>query len=230
MLERIFGNFNPEKEVFAGPNIRFHHLVYWVGIVDLYHKKFDKDLWDLNSNELKNVRYRLGKRIGKTTNDFVTSFNKYKEMNDTMHESHQVQTRLRYLTDVLGSSKQTHELVAKKWSDSQLGLVAEVAKNKDVHILLSFQKDVICDSCAEGLHCNLNLYDVLGLGRDTAYQKVLLRMLGGTSYWVGKGEYTILKNNDIVISGELLFDRQFLSVVENNAILRFPRALKGREL
>lgn len=230
MLERISPDFTPEKEIFTGPNIRFHHLVYWAGVVDLYHQKFDKDLWDLNSSELKNVKYSLGKRIEKTTDDFVTSFNKYKDINDTMHESHHVQTKLRYLTDVLGSNEQSHELVAKKWSDSQLGLVTEIAKNKDVQILLSFQKDGICNSCATGQHCNINIFDVLRLDRDTAYQTVLLDMLGGTKYWIDKGSYTILKNNDVVVSGELLFDRQFLSVVENNVIIRFPRTLKGREL
>lgn len=230
MLERISVDFTPEKEAFSGSNIRFHHLVFWSDIVNLYHKRFDNPPWNLGDDELKKVRYRVGKQIAQTTDYFVERFKKYQDINDTMHESMDVQTRLRYLTDVLGRREETQKLVAQKWLDSELNLVMKIAENKDIEILLSRKEDGICNSCAVGRHCNVGTFEYLGFGGDSMYQKILLDILSDTDYWNDKGNFEILKNNDRVISGELLFDKQFLSVVENNLAIKYPHFIKSRML
>lgn len=225
MLERT-SFFPKEKEpVFDGLNIRLHHLVHWSNLVDLYHKRFTKNLWDLSPDELQNAKYRLGKRVEKMTNFFVDKLHIYQDIKDNMHESDFVQNRLRYLNDILGSSQEKNNFVAKNWLTSQVNIVLEIAKNKNVEILLSHDKDGICNSCAVGKHCN-TLFPV----RDIAYKKILLNMLNESSYWKDKGKYEILKNKDIIVSGQLLFDKQFLSVVENNMLVRYPLLIKTREL
>lgn len=229
MLERFLGNFGKEKEVFNGPKIRFHHLSDWAVLVDYYHSRFSKSLWNCDPSELKSALTGIKRKSERLSGGLVEAYNWFAETRVPLEKELYKQKQLKYLRDVVGVSDQSHKKVVKSWSQSQLDIIGSIAKDKNTKILISDQKDGICDSCAIGSHCKDTIFTGSFFDRDDAYQLVVLDLLKH-DFWKKRGGFEVLDNNYVILSGQILFDKKFLSVVEKNVSIRFPYLFKDKEI
>lgn len=229
MLERFIRRTENEKQPTNGTNIRFHHLTHWCDLVVFYHEKFPKDIWEYDGKDLEIIKYSIHRFLERGIESYI-GIQHFLQKSNITDERMQALADLKNLNDVLGSTDISRNEVKKRWSESGTKLAMQIAKNKDMRIIINEQKDNLCNSCAVGKHCGTNIFKKFLFDRDSAYQEVLAGLVeNNNSNWAGSGRLTLLADDNISLTGSLLFDKKFLSQVEETTLNRFPKNFKNRE-
>ncbi|HKC05049.1 MAG TPA: hypothetical protein VKC54_04225 [Patescibacteria group bacterium] len=202
--------------------LRVHHLAEWENLLIAYNRNFTIKPWDFSGDETPAKEKFMQKFIGKFIKDYVL---KDIDLADTAlyyfensDPDLEVNRRLAYYRDLIGTSKEEHDKVANGRIEMLRKFFNFSQENKNGKVLLTVDSDSYCKSCAVGEHCKRSESGyLLKDDRDYVFKNSLANIIGKnilkpeTLKWDETGE-------NIVVSVEALFDNNFYKTIWEDII------------
>jgi len=218
MAERL-----PQAET---PVIRFHHIGLWDEFVEKYTEALGGIYpWDLSGENYRKAESFIFDHVRACANTEVHAREYFEELSLTGGRSSRED--LEYLYDIIGSTQADFDEVLEKRTKAFTKIFAAVSNNKNNLIILNTEPDDICGSCAIGLHCNRTfIQKVIRSDRDFIYMRIMQKLINryGLGGPLDRGGVGRLGKDEMYISGETLFNREFHRLVSSEIIKVYKEA------